>query len=81
MDGNTYNYLHTKPLHSSQQERFVGGSGDSRVWEFSYIICPSIDLRNEFLKWGAGIEVIEPEHFRQQIAEETRRMMDLYKKQ
>ena len=67
----TYHYLHTKPLHASQQERLLTDSPDvpeeERVWEFRYHISPSPDFRNELLRWGAGIEVVSPAGFRQEI--------------
>lgn len=69
--GETYNFLHTKPLHHTQQERLLSGSPEtdlaSCVWEFSYTICPSIDFRNELLRWGGGIEVVAPASFRESI--------------
>jgi hypothetical protein len=74
--GNTYNYLHTKPLHHSQKERLITGSptGDmnSCVWEFTLKVCPSIDLQAELLRWGSGVEVIAPQRLRDNICQELK---------
>ncbi|MBP5345256.1 MAG: WYL domain-containing protein [Bacteroidales bacterium] len=66
----TYHYLHTKPLHASQQEELLTDGSlpdDDRIWLFRYHISPSPDFRSELLRWGAGIEVVSPPSFRHEI--------------
>ena len=74
--GNTYNYLHTKPLHHSQKEKLISGSPtgdiDNCVWEFTLKVCPSIDLQAELLRWGAGVEVIAPQWLRDNICQKLK---------
>lgn len=81
--GNTYNFLHTKPLHHSQREELLTTDPslplDQRVWLFSYHIRPSLDLKNELLRWGAGVEVISPAHFREELQMEVDKMLFRYR--
>lgn len=80
--GKTYNYLHTKPLHASQKEKLMAGNPengiDNCMWEFTYHLCPSIDFQNELLRWGAGVEVMEPKFFREAIAKELKAAGERY---
>lgn len=80
--GNTYNFLHTKPLHHSQREELLTTDPslpfDQRVWQFSYYVRPSLDLKNELLRWGSGIEVIQPLHFREELKKEVEEMAARY---
>ncbi len=80
--GPTFHFLHTKPLHHSQQECLLSAPSvpdADRVWEFSYDICPSPDFRRELLSWGSGIEVVSPEWFRREMIEDMKRAMARYK--
>lgn len=81
--GNTYNYLHTKPLHHSQQEQLLSSPStpeEERVWLFTYHICPSPDFRNELLRWGAGVEVVSPASFREELKREAELMAARYER-
>ena len=82
--GNTYNFLHTKPLHHSQREELITTDPslplDQRVWRFTYYVRPSLDLKNELLRWGAGVEVVKLQHFREELRQEAGRMMARYGK-
>lgn len=80
--GTTYHYLHTKPLHHSQQEELLTDTQtpmEERVWKFSYYIRPSVDFKNELLRWGPGVKVISPAHFRDEIAHDIQRMAEQYR--
>ena len=68
--GQTYHFLHTKPLHASQHERLLSDASvpdSDRIWEFTYHICPSPDFLHELLRWGAGLEVVGPDWLRQEM--------------
>lgn len=75
--GTTPDYLRTRPLHHSQKEKEVGEG----VWEFSYRMANTYDLRQELLSYGPSIEVVSPTALREEIAEEVRAMSELYKKE
>uniref|UniRef100_A0AB33KWG6 WCX domain-containing protein n=1 Tax=Tenacibaculum sp. Pbs-1 TaxID=3238748 RepID=A0AB33KWG6_9FLAO len=40
----------------------------------------TIELRQQILKYGSRIEVLEPENLRNQIIEEINKLIKLYKK-
>jgi hypothetical protein len=57
------NYLRSLPLHPSQtEERHTDHS------IFSLQLKPTFDFRQEILKYGADVEVLAPEWFREEIA-------------
>jgi predicted DNA-binding transcriptional regulator YafY len=66
-------YLRTLPLHHSQREL---SSGDGYT-DFSFEVRPTSDFMGELLKFGNGIEILEPvnirERMRQKIAETLKR--------
>ena len=66
-------YLRTLPLHQSQ--RVVRTTPD--YCDFSYEVRPTSDFLGELLKYGNGVEVLEPlnirEKMRQMIAETLKR--------
>ena len=66
-------YLRTLPLHHSQREL---KSGDGYT-DFSFEVRPTSDFLGELLKFGSGIEILEPlnirEKMRQMIAETLKR--------
>ena len=66
-------YLRTLPLHHSQREL---SSGDGYT-DFSFEVRPTSDFMGELLKFGNGIEILEPvsirERMRQMIAETLKR--------
>lgn len=74
--GRTIDYLKTLPLHHSQQE--VENNTEYAV--FKYYIAPTQDFMQEILSHGNDIEIIEPESFRNEIAEKIKQMNNLYKK-
>jgi hypothetical protein len=67
------NYLRSLPLHHSQTEE--------RGEEYSIFtvrLKPSYDFRQEVLKYGGDVEVIEPKWFREEVAEVVRGMGKIY---
>ena len=66
-------YLRTLPLHHSQREL---SSGDGYT-DFSFEVRPTSDFMGELLKFGNGVEILEPvnirERMRQKIAETLKR--------
>jgi predicted DNA-binding transcriptional regulator YafY len=68
------NYLHTLPLHHSQQETKV--SDNESV--FSYFLSPTFDFRQELLSHGNEIEVLSPYWFRAEMAQIVKKMNNYY---
>ncbi|WP_436412289.1 helix-turn-helix transcriptional regulator [Petrimonas sp.] len=63
--GNQERYIKSLPLHHSQKEEET----TPEYTLFSYQIKPTFDFRQELLSYGADIEVLNPEWFRDEIAE------------
>ena len=56
-------YFKSLPLHQSQE--VVEDTPEYTV--FKYFLTPDYDFRQDVLSFGAGVEVLEPEHVRQEI--------------
>ena len=56
-------YFKSLPLHQSQE--VVEETPEYTV--FKYFLIPDYDFRQDVLSFGAGVEVLEPEHVRQEI--------------
>lgn len=56
-------YFKSLPLHQSQE--VVEETPEYTV--FKYFLTPDYDFRQDVLSFGAGVEVLEPEHVRQEI--------------
>ena len=61
--GMTPNYIRTLPLHASQKEI----QRTDAYTDFSYDIRPTYDFINELCSYHKGIEVLEPEDFREKM--------------
>ena len=61
--GKTPNYIRTLPLHSSQKEI----QSTEEYTDFSYDIRPTYDFINELCSYHKGLEVLEPQDFREKI--------------
>lgn len=59
-------YLRDLPLHKSQIEI----AQDAESVTFSIFVCPNRNLIMEFCKYGSRIEVLSPEHVRNEVADE-----------
>ena len=67
-------YMRALPLHPTQEE--IETRPDYSV--FRYRLKPTLDFKLEILSRGSQIEVISPESFRREIAEEIERMREMY---
>lgn len=58
------NYFRTLPFHASQEdiEKTDGYS------VFRYFLTPDYDFKQDVLSFGTSIEVMEPEHLRDELA-------------
>jgi hypothetical protein len=74
---NCRNYIHTLPLHHSQEE--VESNTEYSI--FKYSIAPTKDFMQEILSYGDEIEVLSPESFRSEVTDKIKKMNKLYKKQ
>ena len=74
--GNQREYLRTLPLHPSQQE--VETAEDYSV--FSFRLRPTFDFQQELRRYGSAIEVLSPQWLRNDMATETARMVEIYKR-
>ena len=61
--GMTPNYIRTLPLHASQKEI----QRTEEFTDFSYDIRPTYDFINELCSYHKGLEVLEPQDFREKI--------------
>jgi hypothetical protein len=67
-------YLQTLPLHHSQEEIEI----NENYSVFSYFLCPTHDFRQEILSYGAEMEVLSPDWFRNEVIEDVRSLINLY---
>lgn len=71
-------YFDTLPLHVSQQK--VEEESDEEFTIYRYYLAPTHDFKKEIMSWGADVEVISPEDFRQEIKDEINAMQEYYDK-
>lgn len=67
-------YFRTLPLHPSQKE--ITTTDHYSV--FSLFLIPTYELCHEILSQGSNVEVLSPTTLREQIADEVRKMNNLY---
>lgn len=67
--------LRTLPKHPSQKEIAT----TKKYADFEYFMAPTFDLRQEILREGSELEVLEPESFRKELFEETKKAYSRYK--
>ena len=72
--GGKRDYFRTLPLHHSQKE--VGIYEEYSIFE--YFISPTFDFQQEILSHGDEVEVLSPEHFREEVGAVVRTMADYY---
>lgn len=61
--------LRTLPKHHSQKEIKT----TKQYSDFEYFMAPTFDFRQEILREGSELEVLEPESFRKELSQETRK--------
>ena len=66
-------YVHSKPLHHSQKVK----DKESGIIEIT--VKPNRELMALLLEFGDDVEVLQPEHLRQEVQEKIQRMQQLYK--
>lgn len=72
--GNTANYLRTLPLHDSQRAANV----TEDYTDYTLDLRPTADFIGELLKFGAGIEVLNPPELRLKIRKDLEEMVNRY---
>ena len=70
------NYLRSLTLHQTQRE--IERTDEYSI--FTVKLRPTFDFRQEILSQGSDIEVLEPEWFRDEVAEISKNMWNKYKK-
>lgn len=71
-------YFDTLPLHVSQQK--MEEESDEYFTIYRYHLAPTHDFKKEIMSWGASVEVICPEDFRQEIKDKINAMQEYYDK-
>ena len=69
------NYIRTLPIHDSQVEM----KQEDGFTYFSFYVAPTIDFVQELRKFGADLEVLEPEHLREEFREQGKKLNAMYK--
>lgn len=69
------NYVQSVPLHKKQQ--VVQDSNNQYTIKFN--VKPNFELKQQILKYGALVEVLNPEALRNEIKEEYKKALKLYK--
>ncbi|MFR9592720.1 MAG: WYL domain-containing protein [Rikenellaceae bacterium] len=67
-------YLRSLPLHHSQVETQT----EAKYSVFELYVKPTYDLRQELLSHGAAVEVLSPQWFRDEVAEEIKQQYQNY---
>jgi predicted DNA-binding transcriptional regulator YafY len=68
-------YLESLPLHTSQKEIITG---NETTFDIELRIHPNFEFRQQILKYGSLIKVIEPKWLAEEIKEELRKALDNY---
>lgn len=67
-------YFRSLPLHDSQKEEETTDSYSV----FEYRLVPTFDFKQEVLRHGPSVEVLEPEDFRKEIRNDVKAILELY---
>lgn len=68
------NYFNSLPLHPSQ--RLIESNDEYSVYE--YWLAPTLDFRQEVLRHGPTVEVLEPASFREEVMADIELMNKMY---
>ena len=74
MKAEAANYLRTLPIHDSQME--IEQKEDYSV--FAFYLAPTYDFVQELRKHGSNLEVLEPEHLREDFKQESAYLGRMY---
>ncbi len=61
-------------LHKDQKKKVL----DNRSLELSLPVADLSEIRREILKFGSGVEVLEPEDVRRSIISEAKNILEIY---
>ena len=67
--------LRTLPKHHTQKEIVT----TDQYSDFEYFMAPTFDFRQEILREGSELEVLEPESFRKELKTEIKKSLERYK--
>ena len=67
-------YLESLPLHHTQEKI----ESNDRYSVFQFQLVPTYDFEQEVLRYGPNVEVLAPDWFREQIADDVKKMTKLY---
>lgn len=70
------NYVKSVPIHKSQQEV----SDNAKEYVIKLFVKPNFELKQQILKYGASVEVLQPEVLCNEIQEEYKKALKLYEK-
>lgn len=73
---NQVRYFDTLPLHISQLK--VEEESDEEYTVYKYHLAPTHDFKKEIMSWGASVEVLSPEDFREEVRAEVDKMLENY---
>lgn len=73
--GTGRDYLRTAPLHASQKESIIS----KEISDFKIVCRPTRDLKLHLLSQGADVEVMEPDFFREEMAQEAKLIAERYR--
>lgn len=76
VDAYQVNYFNSLPLHPSQ--RLIESNDEYSVYE--YWLAPTLDFRQEVLRHGPTVEVLEPETFREEVIDDLKAAIENYGK-
>ena len=74
VDEDQVKYLRSLPLHDSQKETET--TDCYSVFEFRLV--PTFDFKQEILRHGPSVEVLEPKDFREEIRDDVKAMLERY---
>ena len=69
------NYFRSLPLHSSQEE--IETTGEHSI--FRYFLAPDYDFRQDVLSFGTSVEIIAPEHLRNDMRDLLSDLQEKYR--
>ena len=73
VEPHTAKYIHTLPLHHSQEEKVCDG-----YTIFTYYIAPTYDFIQELRTQGSDLEVLEPQWLRDKFSDEAKKLTEMY---
>lgn len=72
-------YIITKPLHESQSTKLIRVDDDH--WEITLKVKDNYELRSLLRSFGDQIEIIKPEHLRNEMRNLAEKLLDVYSKE